>query len=196
MKPTLLLDVDGVIADFPQHYRNLAQSICDRTLPALSECRVWRMSEALGLSERETKRVDMMLQRPQTAYELEPMAGAVPSVRALTKCADVYFVTSPIELSPTWCYDRTNWLVRQFGAEIGERVVHTYYKYLVHGDVFVDDKVSNVAAWQARWKDKAGVAWAAPFNENDPLLDVHGIRRTGDWDDVFSLLVEAAGEKR
>lgn len=201
MKPTLLLDVDGVLADFPALYRELARTVVDRALPPYELQTQWRMHDALGLSERETKRVDARLLESGVAQTIRPYPGVIDNVKALMQEADVVFVTSPIEISPTWCYDRTCWLVRHFGMYAGERVVHTYEKQYVSGNLFIDDKPSNIAKWLKHWAVRGGTVgvsriallWDWPFNseENDP--STAGMRRSHDWDEVMSIVRNIGG---
>ncbi len=42
------------------------------------------------------------------------------------------------------------------------------------GDVLVDDKPSNVMAWEAQHPDGIGVVWAQPYNVDYPGLRVAG----------------------
>ena len=91
----------------------------------------------------------------------------------------MYFVTTPMPESPTWPYDRAQWLIAQFGEDLGGHVVHTHYKYLIPGHHLVDDKIDNCRKWEA--SNPGGVALRYKSPETDFAKDLVNV--TG-WDAV------------
>ncbi len=57
-------------------------------------------------------------------------------------------------------------------------------KWRISGDVFVDDKMENVAAWQAKWPLARAIAWAQPWNADYPG------RRMSKWSELIKLVGE------
>lgn len=164
-KPIVLLDVDGVIADFGETFHRAAEWTAGKVLPDPDVRGTWDIEKAYGLSEVEMRHVWMMMNRPEVAFHLLPCDHAIAGVKQLLPVADVYFVTSPIKTSPTWCYDRMNWLIRHFGYEQGQKVIPTSYKQLVSGQIFVDDRPANVTKWQTANSSSQGILWHRDYNE-------------------------------
>ena len=185
----LLLDVDGVIADFPQLFLNAAEAVLDRKFDVTTkDITDWEMADTLKLGKKDRERVYRFIDRPNMAYMMNDYPGSVEAVKRLYKMATVVFVTTPFATNPTWTFDRDRWLVERFGKELGRRVIHTSLKYMVSGDVFVDDKPANVDKW--RESHPAGIAllWDQPYNQKSKLP------RAFNWRDVENMLKASRGQ--
>ena len=180
--PRVLLDVDGVLADFVATYLEALALVTNRRRYA-AEITTWSFKDALGLSKEVEGKVNAQLAKEGVASAMPVYSGAVKGVKSLTGVAEVYFVTSPFN-SPTWTYDREKWLLKHFGEEMSRRVVHTSQKHLVKGDVFVDDKTANVRRWAKEWPLGTPVLWNQPYNQSD---HVGYILRCGVWDQICNI---------
>lgn len=179
---TILLDVDGVIADFRKLYIEIASEIIGAQQCVINPYE-WESGDALGLTEDEKKRVDAVLYDQGTALKIEPYPDAIESVLELDRSGhDVYFVTKPLDGADTWASDRILWLRKYFGNKLGNKYVLTGCKHLVRGDIFVDDKVENVQPWKEIWKHSLPILWAHEYNSTTP-----GIIRTNKWNRVIEL---------
>lgn len=188
MKPTVLLDVDGVVANFVDatllelkiHFSVVADHDA-------SDWPIWSMADYSGFrqlcfsNERpEPKVISTMLSAVWTqptfaAAKIRPYDGAIDGVKSLMEIADVYFVTSPIWTSETWTYDRALWLRTYFDID-NSRIIFTSSKHLVRGDIFVDDKPETVEKWKQHNSPAYAVVWDQPYNQGWPDLI-----RTSDW---------------
>lgn len=92
----------------------------------------------------------------------------------------VKWLTAPYYKSKTWCYDRLQWLKNNFAATDND-VIFAQDKSLIYGDVFIDDKESNIEAWQHQWKNGAGLLFSQPWNvkSNLPRITWSGIMKLG-----------------
>ena len=167
-KPVLLLDVDGVIADFIELYlRIVHHRIPELRHTGHDDIVEWDCGRALHLSTDELALVHEDLFAPGAASSMVPYAGAVYGVEQLMKVADVWFVTSPMAQSATWMHERTRWIEHYFGQQAKSQVIHAEKKFLVSGDIFVDDKPSHVAAWKNRWTNGVGTLWVRAYNSRE-----------------------------
>lgn len=174
----VLFDVDGVIADYAQLHVAAVIASGARKIPEAWRPSQWDINKELKLTKEEADRVHRLVSFPGAAKSLVPFPGAVAAVKRIAKVADVYFVTTPMPNSPTWGFDRVEWLKDMFGDELGEKVVLTQHKYLIPADYLVDDKVDNCKTWQ---ECNLGIAlrWRVPGMDMDPdLINV------SDWADV------------
>lgn len=187
----VLMDVDGVIADFSQAYVNCARKVIDRELGDVDFLlrTDWDIGDALKLTVKEKDKVHSLFDWPGFGLTLKPLSGSIEGVRRIAEISDLYFVTAPYETNPTWCYDRRKWLCDKFGDELGKKVIYTKYKYLVAGDLLVDDRTENVADWFKAMKrlniSAKGIVWAYGFNQKAPYP------RTNDWDLLYKWVVDA-----
>ncbi len=168
-KPRVLLDVDGVLADFVGGYLGLLES----TLGIVAKPEDITHFD-IGASLRLTPDQASTMKRAIGSCEgfarcLAVCPDAAFGVRELERIADVYIVTSPWNSNPTWTHDREHWLLANFGIK-SNRVTHTSAKHICHGDFLVDDKTSALVDWMADGgKGRAGVAvqWETPHNRLD-----------------------------
>ena len=182
MKKRVLLDVDGVLADFlPPSLDFLRQEHGadhdPHTFPT------WDLFETVDSRLRGA--METHWAQPGWCRSIPVMEGAQDGVRALREVAYVYFVTAQMIHAPYWMWERVQWLKEHFAAE-DRHIVLTLAKYLIEGDVLVDDKPSNVCAWAAARPTKHGVLWTQPSNLGfDP---VGNVVRLGSWQDVLRLV--------
>ena len=176
----VLCDVDGVLAQwkvvFRKHLADVGFEIDNIA---------WN-SPDLPLTKAEREYAWMKMSEPGVACDLEPLPGAIEGVKKIAKIADVYFVTAQVERSRTWVYDRENWLIKHFGQELGSKVVNTHYKYLVKGDMLIDDKEYNMKAWKKAFPGGIGVLWDHPHNQNYNTVGV----RMSDWYEPYKAIME------
>jgi len=94
---------------------------------------------------------------------------------------EVHFVTSLWDC-PTWVFDRNRWLRMHKLCDAPRGVTYTKDKFVVKGDIFVDDKISNVETWQKHWPLGMGIVWSQPWN-----TAYTGPWRMNDWDALVRL---------
>ena len=165
-RPVVLLDVDGVLADFIGGVLDLVEHVTGLCREREDVDR-FDFCEALGLRGDDARAVKRAIAERGFCERLLPYEGARLGVRALQEIADVYIVTSPWNSCPTWTYERESWLWRHFKIP-SSRVIHARAKHRVAGDVFVDDRTNTVAEWRAEWPDSVAIRWNTPHNAHDP----------------------------
>lgn len=157
-RPRVLLDCDGVLADFVGGCRRALERLgYEEHAATLAPDR--NIFE--GLPEHVRKHLLDTIVGPRFCAELEPMPFALDAVRELVDLADVYVVTSPWWSSPHWVHERCGWIVRYFEIPHA-RQVHTSAKELVDGDHFVDDHDSQIARWRATHPRGLAHHWDRP----------------------------------
>lgn len=173
-KLRILLDVDGVIADFDQFYLDCAVRagvIRETSVDADWRSNAWDVGNALGLTKDGKAEVWREIQRPEAGERMPAYPDAILAVKELVLFADVYFPTSPIYRSPSWEYDRYMWFKRHFNEGVADRLIFTKRKHLIAGQVFVDDKERHLQEWLHEWKGSVSVAnailWPHPYNNNE-----------------------------
>lgn len=185
-RPRVLLDVDGVLADYVAAILPAVKAATGRQ-HTHADVDQWDFTRALGLSPSETEYVYTVTHEEGFCADIPVLHGAVEGVRALRVHADVYFTTAPTH-APYWYFERTEWLIRHFDASV-EHVLHAKHKELVTGDVFVDDKIEHVWDWCRHHPSGRGVLWEQPYNRS---IDVGHLVRTSSWNRVLEIVGEVA----
>lgn len=174
-KPTVLCDVDGVLADFVAGYLAVVEFVAGRK-HTHAEVTQFDIGAALGFTPEQSAAIKRGISTG-FATALAPLPGAVEGFGRLEEIADVYIVTSPWNSCPTWTHEREQWLKRYFGVT-SSRVLHGSAKHLVRGDVLIDDKTETIVKWSAAHPGKTAVLWESPWNVRDAWAGV----LTNDWD--------------
>lgn len=164
VRPRVLVDVDGVLADFVSGYLGIVEAVTGRDFKPENVTQ-FDIGASLGLTPEESALCGRALSKaPGFCEALEVYPGAQDGIAALQKIADVYIVTSPWNSCPTWTYERERWLKRHFDIP-SSRVIHTSAKHVCRGDFLVDDKVSAVRSWHQEHPRGVGVVWDTPHNQ-------------------------------
>lgn len=190
----ILLDVDGVLADFI----GLALSEINRiTWPlgkAFGRAAVVKrdMITALGLEDNRQE-IESVFCELGFATRIEPIDGAVAGIKALAEAGNnIFAVTAPMPGSVSWTYERDKWLIDHFKIHPREVLhVRSYAKHLVTGDVFVDDDPDTVRRWAATNPDCLAVLFGQPHNVSE-RTDLVWVKN---WSNLVSLIAEHKNEK-
>lgn len=161
MRPRILVDCDGVLADFVgavlewDGHAHTRESITQPDIMA-----------AWGTPERWPE-LNALCQSAGWCASLKPIEGAREFVDWLRSWADVFVVTSPYADAPTWCHERIQWLAAHFGID-RDRVVFARDKSVVRGggDVLIDDFTKNLEAFGGE-----GILIRQPWNADARGMD-------------------------
>lgn len=169
----ILLDCDGVLADFGG---GLLDILGGRPLvyDFISE-----LPAALAADVR--KRCN----DPGFWRTLEPIEGAIEGVATLREFAEVYVVSSPWSTCVGWHYARLKWLEAAFGFG-RESFVATPSKFLVFGDVLVEDRPETLVQWLEQNPGR-GILFDQAYNREFATTTYHGLERAFDWAAVVDL---------
>lgn len=181
MSKIFLFDVDGVCGDM---ITPVLTGLTEKfgKAPAYSDIKNHDLLDPnkTSLNVDEVFFVHDMMTAPDFANTLEVIDGCKETIDFLRASGHtVKWLTAPYYWSKTWCHDRLEWLKRNFDATNYD-LIYATDKSLVYGDVFVDDKISNIEQWQARWKDKKGFLFTQPWNDKSELP-------RASWDDIKNL---------
>jgi 5'(3')-deoxyribonucleotidase len=172
MRPSVLLDVDGVCADFVE-----ATRVALGGMWFLSDVPTWDFSTVPGFDSEEAHRV---WRQEGFCASIPPYRGAFEGVADLMQIADVTFVTSPMLSSPHWMFERAEWLALHFPPA---PVIFAKDKSPIHGDYLIDDRTKHLRAW--RWGE--AICWDAPYNRDWMGRRAHG------WSDLLGYIKRRMG---
>lgn len=156
----LLLDVDGVCADFS---RGLIEAVGSHLLP--EDVTRWDIISLFTPEQREL--AYDYLSDPSFWRNLPVMEDAQEGVKFMEVTHNVVWVTSPWASCEGWESARRDWLNEHFGMdEKGQPYHPTSEKERIDGDLLIDDKPDNVVSWAEAHPDKTAWLFEAPYNKN------------------------------
>ncbi len=182
MSCVILLDVDGVLADFMGEVIRWANYFAQAEKYTRTSFPNYEVFDQL--TPREKQYVFSQITEEGFCGSIPVIHGAHDGVELLRNYGEVYFVISPWWSSRHWIHERTKWLEHHFKVK-NSHMVHTSAKHLVRGDLLVDDRVETVVHWQRRHPDGRGVIWTTEHNKLD---EAPGIYRTNNWLDLVDLI--------
>lgn len=165
-KQRILLDVDGPLTD------GFAAATCallreygyENAYP--EQIKAFNIFESFNVDHRITDTILGVLRRPGLASSFMPRHGVPAFLAGLCDWADVYAVTSPLDGSHTWAFEREVWLIEYLGFD-AKRIISTRDKTPIKGDVFVDDRTSHIREWAKAHPTGHAILWEAPYNIAD-----------------------------
>lgn len=146
-----LCDCDGILTNFIQGVINLAYSLTPlrKTIPT-ENYRSHHVFDTIA----EELRIDRnllisLINKPGFCRGLQPYNGARGFIEGLQAMGqEVVLVTSPWD-SPTWQWERSEWVKEHLGLNPRKSLVSTTRKDLVVGDYLLDDRVDHLVSWLA-----------------------------------------------
>jgi 5'(3')-deoxyribonucleotidase len=157
---TILLDCDGVLADFVTPALRIVAEVGGGPVLMHDDLTTWDIEDALA----EDKRPAFWERVCAEGFcsSLLPYPGVKEALAELRGIGTVVCVTSPMATSRTWQHERLHWLKDVLGFE-RDHVISTSGKSHVAGSYFADDKPEHVEAWR---KASGGVGFviARPYN--------------------------------
>lgn len=199
-RPLLLLDVDGVLADFLTPCLRAAAEVGPLRSVAYPEWDgrtetfpTWGVFDVIDDPEQHEAFLAEW-DRIGFALDLEPYPEAQEGVALVRQFANLACVTAaprPRETRPklwNWHWERLQWLEDHFNIPLQD-VVFASRKDLVLGDVLVDDRASNVRAWAAAHPEGQAILWDQSYNQHEEVPE--GVVRTLDWNEVLSAVLRA-----
>jgi len=146
MKPIVLVDMDGVLADFDAALWNV---ITEQEIP--TNCtretqRVRFLHDAVSKEDRP--RIRAIVEECGWFRNLPLIPGAREGLRALEDLAEVWICSKPLEPNRTCRDDKANWIEEHLGPRWVDRLILAPDKSLVRGDILLDD--APKPSWYAR----------------------------------------------
>lgn len=178
-KPRVLLDVDGIIADFAGAAASLMSTVSGRPITA-ADIVHWEVTNVLE-EQHLRDYCKEEIKRPGFCSSIAAYEGALEAVAEIHSIAEVFYVTAPMHTNPTWMPERVAWLERVLGAD-PKHVVFAYKKHVVVGDVLVDDSPDNVGDWVQHHPRGLGLLWTRPYN----APQAPRLRRVDSWTEVLA----------
>lgn len=175
----LIIDMDGVWVDTPRGFnRRLAQ-----LYPAITPVPYEQMIEyncELLYPEHQRERVRSVWLSDGLFASFDLIPGAIEAIHELASLANITIATTPTEESRTCLQDKQDDVRKHLGREWVSRLIFTFDKTQIQGDILVDDKPEIIGRFKPTWEH---VLYTQPYN-----LKVQGKRRLTWQEDYRKIL--------
>lgn len=144
-KPILLLDLDGVIVDLATTMREAYQRIYGREVKP-EDIYKYDLPSIMGLDRRAWLK---LLTMPGMHLNPKPYKGAVSTVAALMRVAEVYLVSAvPQYASCLW--EKHQWVNKWLPFLGSDRLIVCQHKHLCRGNALLDDYHRNLVNFRGK----------------------------------------------
>ncbi len=184
MKPTVLIDCDGVKADWCTAALQVVNRVTGLALTP-AEVTTLDLFKVVPPAHKEACYAEM--DQAGFCLSIDPYPGAVEGVRRLREIAEVIVVTSPTWSSSFWMAERVQWLHRHFQIPY-RSIIFASEKWRVRGDILIEDNQLHVASWLAANQRGRALLVDRPYNRKPEELDIFvGTRwtRVHTWEGII-----------
>lgn len=192
MKKTLLIDIDGVVADLTGHILNKINQKHDTNYNN-SHIVSWAFhSKHSSIFKDEEHRLmaNELFESSGLVADLPFIDGALNALNALQKTNryKMVWATAPYEKAPSWVFDRMNWFQKHL-FQISPYYVFAQNKELIDGDILIDDKPENILSFVNEKPDiREGLLFTQPWNK-DTTEQHWKYNRVKSWDEILKELL-------
>ena len=167
----ILLDLDGVLADFERGFILAWQRAYPGLATVAFEDRI-NFHLAEDYPEAQRPLAQALMTAPGFISGLPPVPGAIEGYRALIATGlDVHICTSPLRVHTHCVGEKFEWVGRHLGTAAAERMIMTRDKTLVRGDLLIDDRPALRGTMAPGWRH---ILFDAPYNRivtDKPRMD-------------------------
>ena len=182
-KKVVLIDMDGVIADFELGYQKAFREKYPDLIPVPLEQRTERgiYDDYIRLNPAMTKQelFEVFLE-PGFFRNLPVIEGSTEALKTLSQHYNIFICTSPLRQYGNCVLEKFEWLEEHFGFKLTSKVILTRDKTVVRGHILIDDKPNIEGCMSPEWKH---ILFAQPYNKDDPAA----FRLSG-WNELTKLI--------
>lgn len=180
MTPTILLDMDGVLADFDEAACR-AHGVDRELVETRRKPGEWSLVEPLGLTSLDEFWAPISALGEQFWLDIKPLPWLGELIELVEQYTNDWHVVTTPGRDPSSYSGKAAWLKQRFGAKF-HRITLTAHKHLLadSGTVLIDDRQANIDAFRRPRLGRAsghGILFPSTANAlyiyaNDPLSSV------------------------
>lgn len=148
----VLCDMDGVLTWFEEAFDRVWRERFPN-LPQLNRDRreTFFLEDELGEGKYHNL-ITSIFAEPDFFLNLPEVPGAVEGINRLAKKHDVYICTAPLTAYEHCVLEKYKWVHQHLGFEWTKRIIITKHKFLVGGDILIDDTPDVAQGKPHIWK--------------------------------------------
>ena len=180
-KPIVLVDMDGVLADFELWFLQWFM----KRHPELEFIPVQDRRNFYGQDDYPpgyTPLIHKIFESEGFFLGMPPIEGALEAMQTLAAKNDVFICTAPFLSSRHCVGEKFEWVRKHLGEEWVRRVIISKDKTVAHGDYLIDDKPVITGVRRPNWEH---IVFDAPYNR-----EIKNRRRIVNWRTIYDVLLE------
>jgi 5'-nucleotidase len=159
-KKIILVDMDGVIADFELGFlKSWQQNHPDLPYFALEQRKSFYVRDQYPQDQKQL--VEKIYKSEGFYRNLPVISGSVQAFKELEKSCELFICTSPLSGNKFCIQEKTDWIGEHLGNEWISKMVITKDKTIVRGDVLIDDNPHVKGILTPTW---SLVTYKQPYN--------------------------------
>ncbi len=188
----VLVDMDGVLADFDQRLLDVLSERHPQVQQPAKDERAFPLKNSFAAEHHAL--LAAIMTEPGFFARMAPIEGAIDSMHAMLAAGlDVRICSAPLASSPACAAEKVAWVAEHLGTSWVDRLVLARDKTYVRGDYLIDDApVAKGSGLAPTWEH---VYYDQPYNRpGRPNADPQRRRlpRWTSWRDVIALTTTAA----
>ncbi len=166
-EPIMLLDLDGVLADFDTGFKALWEAYKGNDIPALEPALRRHFRIVDDYPAHVQPEVEQVIQRSGFYAALPPMPGAIEAVQHFTIEGYSLWICSSLPSGNNQAAaDKLTWIRHHLGASMLKRVIFTADKTLIQAHLLIDDCPNVQGIRKPDWQQ---VLFNQPYNKLSSL---------------------------
>lgn len=162
-KKIILVDMDGVLADFDRGFiKAWKKNFPNHPQVPIKKRKAFRLVDTYpdGLE----KEIRGIISSPGFFKNLKLIPGGKEALKKMQDLGhEVLICTSPISMYENCVLEKYHWVAKNLGFEWTKKVIMTKDKTLVLGDFLIDDKPEHTGLRKPSWKH---VLFDTPYNKH------------------------------
>lgn len=161
-KKIILVDMDGVLADFEAGFLKIWKRRFPHHPQTLEKRKTFRLADSLpnGLNQD----IRSVLSSPGFFANLKPIPRAKEALEKMQKLGhEVLICTSPISEYENCVLGKYRWVAKNLGFDWTKKVIMTKDKTLIFGNILIDDKPEYKGMRKPAW---IHALFDAPYNRH------------------------------
>src|SRR3989344_7803104 len=176
----ILIDLDGVIADFELGFLGLwRKNYSQEFFVPLDKRKAFKIKD--DYPKELEKKVSSIYFREGFFKSLPEISGSIEAVKKISNNGhQVFICTNPMTGHVTCVMEKFEWIRERFGAKWDKKIIVTEDKTLTSADILIDDKPEVTGLKTPTWKL---VLFDQPYNRH--VQNVHRITWQN-WESTFN----------
>lgn len=179
----ILLDMDGIVCNLLMELLRRYNQAVDAA-KTIDDVTCWDLEKCLPGAN-----ITKVFSEPGFFLSLPPISPAISTIEKIKKDFKHHITVVTRHSSASGAAEKIEWCRNQMG--IGHRdIVCAHDKFLVKGDILIDDSGENLVSYKAHWPDAYTIGVRYPYNrpeDADFMVESHKDHE-GAWDQIYQIV--------
>ena len=158
----ILCDLDAIVVDLLAYWLG-AYNIIWNDNKTVADVKSWEMHE--NVKPECGHKIYGLLNLPKAYKDLRPLPGSLETLQKIHNDGHEIIIVSASANNPKTAADKISWVRKHLPFLSRKNIFIGHKKWLLKGDVFIDDSPENISNYRAHWPKATIMTIAYPYNE-------------------------------